>query len=152
MMIKVQIPNPKIKELLTIWTKRFLRCHTTEQTFVYNSILLTGLEINCTVRHFLCPWCWLLIDFNVNRDCTRKFVLSVCGCLRRPSFYDLFSQGRGEGMDPSPPGSTIDCVNTWCTWNEWKPGFHLDNFGAYSLRLPPPPVCSSSFSFNLLHR
>ena len=31
------------------------------QTFLYNSILLTGLEINCTVRHFLCPWHWLLI-------------------------------------------------------------------------------------------
>ena len=45
------------------------------QTFVYNSILPIGLEFNCMVRHFLCPWHWLLIDFNIIRDCIRKFVL-----------------------------------------------------------------------------
>ena len=26
-----------------------------EQTFVYNSVLLTGMEFTCTLRHFLCP-------------------------------------------------------------------------------------------------
>ena len=41
----------------------------------YNSILPTGLEFNCTVMDFLCPWDWLLIDFNIIRDCIRKFVL-----------------------------------------------------------------------------
>ena len=35
----------------------------------------TGLEFNYTVRNFLCPWHWLLIDFNVIRDYKRKFVL-----------------------------------------------------------------------------
>ena len=35
------------------------------QTFVYNSILLTGIEFNCTVRDFVCPQHWFLIDFNV---------------------------------------------------------------------------------------
>ena len=36
-------------------------CHS-EQTFGHDSILLTGLKINCKGRHFLCLWSWLLID------------------------------------------------------------------------------------------
>ena len=48
---------------------------STVQTFVYNSILLTGLEFNCTVRDFLCPLHWPLIDFDVIRNCVQKFVL-----------------------------------------------------------------------------
>ena len=45
------------------------------QTFVYNSILLTGLEFHCIVWDFVCPWHWLLIDFNVIWNCVQKFVL-----------------------------------------------------------------------------
>ena len=46
------------------------------QTFLYISILLTGLEFNCTVRDFLCPWLWFLIDFNVIQNCIK--VCSDC--------------------------------------------------------------------------
>ena len=35
------------------------------QTFVYNSILLTDLEFNCTERDIHCPQHWLLIDCNI---------------------------------------------------------------------------------------
>ena len=49
--------------------------YSTVQTFVYNSILLTSLEFNCTVKDFLCPLWWLLIDFNVTRNCTQRVVL-----------------------------------------------------------------------------
>ena len=35
------------------------------QTFVYSSILLTGLQFNYTMRDFLCPWHWLLIVDNI---------------------------------------------------------------------------------------
>ena len=45
------------------------------QTFVYNSFLLNGLEFDFTVRDFLCPWHWFLINFNVIRNCIQKFVL-----------------------------------------------------------------------------
>ena len=45
---------------------------STIETFVYNSILLTGLEFNCMVRDFLCPRHWLLIDFSVIRNCVQK--------------------------------------------------------------------------------
>ena len=38
------------------------------QTFLYNSVLLTGVEFNYTVRDFLCPWHWLVIDFSVIRN------------------------------------------------------------------------------------
>ena len=40
------------------------------QTFVYNYILLSGLHSEGTAQ-------WLLIDFNVNRNCFQKFVLSA---------------------------------------------------------------------------
>ena len=49
------------------------------QIFVYNSILLTGLEFNYIVRSFLCLWHLLLIDFNVIRNCIQKFV-DYCLC------------------------------------------------------------------------
>ena len=45
------------------------------QTFVFNSILNTGLKFSCMLRDFLCPWHWLLIDFNIIRNCIQKFVL-----------------------------------------------------------------------------
>ena len=35
------------------------------QTFVYNSILFTGHEFNCTMKDFLCLWHWFLINFNI---------------------------------------------------------------------------------------
>ena len=38
------------------------------QIFLYNSVLLTGVEFNYTVRDFLCPWHWLVIDFSVIRN------------------------------------------------------------------------------------
>ena len=47
------------------------------QTFAYNSVLLTGLEFNYTVKDFLSPWLWVLIDINVIRNCAQKFVLLV---------------------------------------------------------------------------
>ena len=47
----------------------------TVQTFVYNSILLTGLEFNYMVYDFLCPSHWLLIDFCIVQNCVQKFVL-----------------------------------------------------------------------------
>ena len=43
------------------------------QEFRINSIL--GLEFNCTVRDFLCPWHLLLIDLNVIRNCIQIPVL-----------------------------------------------------------------------------
>ena len=45
------------------------------QTFVYNSILLTGFKCNCTVKDFLCTWHWLLINFHVIQNCMQKFVM-----------------------------------------------------------------------------
>ena len=36
---------------------------------------LMNFEFNCMVRDFLCPWHWLLIAFNIMRNCTQKFVL-----------------------------------------------------------------------------
>ena len=49
----------------------------TVQTFAHNSILLTGLEFNCTVSVCLCRRHWLLIEFNVIRNCIQKFVLKT---------------------------------------------------------------------------
>ena len=43
-------------------------CHygkTRSKTFVYNSVLFTGLKFNYTVKDFLCPLHLFLIDFNV---------------------------------------------------------------------------------------
>ena len=47
------------------------------QTFAYNSVLLTGLEFNYTVRDYLCPCHWFLIDFNVIRNCIQKYQFGV---------------------------------------------------------------------------
>ena len=43
------------------------------QTFVH-SFILNGLEFNCTVRDFLCPQHWFLIEFNIIRNCTQTFL------------------------------------------------------------------------------
>ena len=45
------------------------------QTFIYNSVLLTGLEFDYTLSDFLCPRHW--IDFNVIRNCIQTFVLCL---------------------------------------------------------------------------
>ena len=52
------------------------------QTFICNSFLLTGLKFDCTVRDFLSPWYWILIDFNVIPNCIQKFVLTgMLSCI-----------------------------------------------------------------------
>ena len=48
------------------------------QTFVYNSILLTGLEFNSTMKDFFCPWHWLLIDFKFLKIVWKSL---YCSCL-----------------------------------------------------------------------
>ena len=45
--------------------------------FRINSILLTGLEFNCTVRDFLCLSHLVLIDLNVIRNCIQILVLII---------------------------------------------------------------------------
>ena len=55
--------------------------HMTLQTFVHNSILLTGFKLNYTVHDFLCPLHCFLIDFNAIRNCIQKFALVICKIL-----------------------------------------------------------------------
>ena len=57
------------------------------QTFVHNSFLLTGQKFNCMVRDSLCPWQWLLIDFNVIPNCVQKFVLLFAVMWRSLLYY-----------------------------------------------------------------
>ena len=45
------------------------------QICLYFSILLTGLEFNYAVRDLLCPWHWLLTNFNIIRSCAQKCLL-----------------------------------------------------------------------------
>ena len=45
------------------------------QTYVYNFILLSGVEFDCTVKDFPCPWHWFLIHSNAIPNCIHKFVL-----------------------------------------------------------------------------
>ena len=59
----------------TIWEILF-SIYLSVQVFLIKSILLTDLEFNCTLKVFLCPWNWLLIDFNAIWKCTWKFVFS----------------------------------------------------------------------------
>ena len=59
--------------LVLNWVKVVIIFFSTN--FRYNSVLLTSLEFNCTVRDYLCPWHWLRIDFSVIRNCIQKFVL-----------------------------------------------------------------------------
>ena len=56
--------------------------HLAVQTLVHNSILFVGLKFSCTAKEFLGLGHWLLIDFNVIRNCVQKFVLiATCICI-----------------------------------------------------------------------
>ena len=62
-----------------------------EQTFVYNSILLSGLEFNCMVRDIPNQWHWLLIGFSAIRNSIQKF--SLLGSVSKKRNLDLFTDG-----------------------------------------------------------
>ena len=49
--------------------------HVSEQENRTNSVLLTGLEFNCTVRDFLCPSHLIPIDLNVIRNWVQFLVM-----------------------------------------------------------------------------
>ena len=49
--------------------------YVTEQENRTNSVLLTGLEFNCTVRDFLCPSHSIPIDLNVIRNWVQFIVM-----------------------------------------------------------------------------
>ena len=73
-----------LKSPSTVWNYKWWKCSSFSlawqkcpilvRTFVHNSILIIGPEFNCTVMDFICPWHWLLIDFNVIQHCIHKFV------------------------------------------------------------------------------
>ena len=58
-----------------------------------NTIFLTGLEFDCTVRGYFCPWHWLLINLNVIRNEIEKFVLLKVNSLSIPNLRQLLDLG-----------------------------------------------------------
>ena len=53
------------------------QCLESEQENRTNSVFLTGLEFNCTVRDFLCPSHLIPIDLNVIRNWVQFLVMKV---------------------------------------------------------------------------
>ena len=68
----------------SIWSEWWILLHRADawcsahivHTFVLNSIFLTGLEFSFTSADLLCPWHWLLINFNFIWNCTKVCIAS----------------------------------------------------------------------------
>ena len=56
-------PDQTLLQTLYCWS--FAKRDSPAQMFIDNSVLFTGLEFNCTVRDFLCPWHCFFTDYNV---------------------------------------------------------------------------------------
>ena len=80
-----------------------------------NSVLLTGLEFNCTVRDFLCPSHLIPIDLNVIQNWVQFLVMDLMGDL-----------GQARGMR-APLGTQILSISCSKIWQN------------HMLASPPPP-------------
>ena len=58
-----------------LFTLSITICGWAQCISIHRIPLTACLEFNFTVRDFVCPWHWLLIDFTVIRNCAQKFVL-----------------------------------------------------------------------------
>ena len=101
----------------SIWSEWWILLHGADawlsaypvHTFVFNSILLTGLEFSFTSQDLLCPWHWLLIDFNFIWNCTKVCIASfinsshlIAGSLEAAYSLNWVHERFGERVEGRP--------------------------------------------------